>query len=69
MMMICGWAQGEGDHNLGFSTTIYPCNLIKMPNPPSVKYRYVSTPFIHYYDYIFRFLMERAFIQVPTYLV
>ena len=38
-------------------------------NPPSAIYRYSGTPLNQYNGYIVRFLVKRAFIQVPICLV
>ena len=38
-------------------------------NPPSAKYWYMGIPLNQYNDYIFRFFMKKALIQVPTCLV
>ena len=42
---------------------------VMLINPPNTKYRNIDSLLNQYNHYIFRFLMKRAFLQIPTCMV
>ena len=48
-----------------FSVRVSTRDMALLFNPPSTKYQYTRFLLNQYIDYIFQFLMKRAFIQVP----